>query len=229
MIDEAANTLNNLAGNRLRHLNQPIFRGAAFHSLPEVGAAPVALSRSCPVANRPCSIDVALGQARSLGLFGGLNLVALVLVFLFVEETKRRSLEELDHIFAVSKRKFMRFQITERLPWLMRRYLFGAQYPPPELYQDLIWGPADAEELSSRLDVMSHRGRQQSQDQVSLAVTNNEGNGARRGPHVVEIDDGYPRYPSPRVPFATDWPSSALEATGRSGSQSGGYRRPSAV
>ncbi|XP_044717245.1 sugar transporter domain-containing protein [Hirsutella rhossiliensis] len=148
------------------------------------------------------SIDGALGQVGSLGLFSGLNIVALALVFLFVEETKRRSLEELDHIFAVSKRKFMRFQITEHLPWLMRRYLFGAQYPRPELYRDLIWGPADEEELSSQLDIMSYMGRQ---DQASPTAMKSERGGAGRGQYAVEIDDGHSRYPPPRVPFARDW------------------------
>ncbi|EGR48913.1 uncharacterized protein TRIREDRAFT_26160, partial [Trichoderma reesei QM6a] len=66
------------------------------------------------------SINSGLTETGALGLFSGLNVVALVMVFLLVEETKRRTLEELDHIFAVSKRKFMRFQLFEYLPWLVR-------------------------------------------------------------------------------------------------------------
>ncbi|PHH59365.1 hypothetical protein CDD81_3346 [Ophiocordyceps australis] len=89
------------------------------------------------------SIEAALGQAGSLGLFSGLNIVALVLVFLFVEETKRCSLEELDHIFAVSKRKFIRFQVTEYLPWLLKQcFPRSNRQPRPELYKDLVWGSA---------------------------------------------------------------------------------------
>lgn len=83
-----------------------------------------------------------------MGLFSGLNVVALVMVFLLVEETKRRTLEELDHIFAVSKRKFMRFQLCEYLPWLVRYYIFGSKKPRPELYEDLIWGPSEGEDLA---------------------------------------------------------------------------------
>ncbi|PHH80329.1 hypothetical protein CDD80_1968 [Ophiocordyceps camponoti-rufipedis] len=86
-------------------------------------------------------IDVALGQAGSLGLFSGLNIVALVLVFLLVEETKQLTLEELDHVFAVSKRDFMRFQLAEYLPWLLRQFLCGSQGKPPVLYKDMVSGP----------------------------------------------------------------------------------------
>lgn len=93
-------------------------------------------------------MNAGLKAIGALGLFSGLNIVALVMVFLLVEETKRRTLEELDHIFAVSKRKFMRFQVFEYLPWLIQRYLFGGQKPRPELYEDLIWGPMEGEDLA---------------------------------------------------------------------------------
>lgn len=86
------------------------------------------------------SINSALGQKGSLGLFAGLNVVAYVMVFLFVEETKQRSLEELDHIFAVSKREFIRFKVSSYLPWVIRKYVFGLERPKPELYRDLVWG-----------------------------------------------------------------------------------------
>lgn len=62
-------------------------------------------------------------------------------MFLLVEETKRRSLEELDAIFAVKKARFVRYQVLEYLPWFFRRYVLGRRdVPEPELYLDLIWG-----------------------------------------------------------------------------------------
>ncbi len=76
-----------------------------------------------------------------MGLFAGFNLVAFVLVFLLVEETKRRSLEELDLIFAVRKRKFMRYQVFQYLPWFWRRYFQRKKgEEKPSLYIDMIWG-----------------------------------------------------------------------------------------
>lgn len=49
--------------------------------------------------------------------------MAFVLVFLFVEETRLVSLEDLDFVYAVPKSTFTRFQVFDYLPWLMRRYV----------------------------------------------------------------------------------------------------------
>ncbi|KAI1748583.1 sugar transporter-domain-containing protein [Xylaria castorea] len=86
------------------------------------------------------SIYAGLHDGGTLGLFAGLNLVAFALVFLLVEETKLRSLEDLDGIFDVKKRTFTRYQVMEYLPWFFRRYVLGRQVSMPELYLDLIWG-----------------------------------------------------------------------------------------
>lgn len=90
-----------------------------------------------------------LGDAGSLGLFAGLNVLAFVLVFFLVEETKGRSLEDLDLVFAVSKRRFMSFQISEYLPWFIKRYIFGKDIKAPELYHDMIWGPTKRDSEAS--------------------------------------------------------------------------------
>ncbi|KAI1458215.1 hypothetical protein F4805DRAFT_151026 [Annulohypoxylon moriforme] len=90
-------------------------------------------------------IYAGLDDKGSLGLFAGLNFVAFVLVFLFVEETKRRSLEDLDLIFAVRKRDFVNHQVTKYLPWFFRRYVMGREDPKPLLYTELIWGGPRAE------------------------------------------------------------------------------------
>ncbi|KAI1074804.1 hypothetical protein F5B20DRAFT_585976 [Whalleya microplaca] len=86
------------------------------------------------------SIYARLKDGGSLGLFSGLNFVAFILVFLLVEETKKRSLEDLDLVFAVEKRRFIRHQVAVYLPWLARRYLLGRRgEEKPSLYIDLIW------------------------------------------------------------------------------------------
>lgn len=72
-------------------------------------------------------------EGKALGIFSGLNLAAFILVFLLVEETKQRSLEELDYIFEVPKSKFIRFQLLEYLPWWISCYVLGDRYPMPEL------------------------------------------------------------------------------------------------
>ena len=78
-------------------------------------------------------------------------MVALVLVFLLVEETKRRNLEDLDLIFAVSKRRFMSFQIQVYLPWLFRRGFLGSKETEPQFYHDLIWDPERPDDKRPRI------------------------------------------------------------------------------
>ncbi|PHH66675.1 hypothetical protein CDD81_6512 [Ophiocordyceps australis] len=82
-----------------------------------------------------------LGVAGSFGLYSVLNLVALIMIFLWVPETKQRSLEELDYIFGVPTRDFMKYQVTEALPWWFKRWVFWQKdaklkplYKPTELY-----------------------------------------------------------------------------------------------
>lgn len=91
------------------------------------------------------SIHSGLGDPGALALFSGFNVVAFVLVFLLLEETKRRSLEDLDLVFAVSKRKFVEYQIMNYLPWLFRRYVLWQDVEKESLYLDLIWGKPEAE------------------------------------------------------------------------------------
>lgn len=55
--------------------------------------------------------------------YAGLNLTALVLIFCFVPETKQRTLEELDYVFAVPTHTHARYQITKALPWWFKRYV----------------------------------------------------------------------------------------------------------
>lgn len=43
--------------------------------------------------------------------------------------------EELDYVFAVSTRKHAKFQVTEALPWFIRRWVFfDKSAEKPELY-----------------------------------------------------------------------------------------------
>jgi hypothetical protein len=82
----------------------------------------------------PRMID-ALTIQGCFGFYAGLNLLALLMVFLWMPETKQRSLEQLDYIFAVPMRTHMKFQTTQMLPWFIRRWvLFRKGEPAPELY-----------------------------------------------------------------------------------------------
>ncbi|KAI4777754.1 MFS transporter [Aureobasidium sp. EXF-3400] len=79
-----------------------------------------------------------MGPTGSFGFYAGLNVIALVLIFLFLPETSKRSLEELDHVFSFSTRRHASYHVTEVLPWWIKRYTgFGKGRPCPELYHDL--------------------------------------------------------------------------------------------
>ncbi|KAL8893487.1 MAG: hypothetical protein Q9192_005214, partial [Flavoplaca navasiana] len=53
----------------------------------------------------------ALTPTGAIGFFAGLNIIAFLMIFLWVPETKQRTLEELDYIFAVPTRKHMHYQV----------------------------------------------------------------------------------------------------------------------
>jgi hypothetical protein len=46
-------------------------------------------------------------------------------VFLFVEETRRISLEDLDYIYAVPKSRFWRFQLFIYAPWVLKGFVLS--------------------------------------------------------------------------------------------------------
>ncbi|KAJ4291422.1 hypothetical protein N0V88_006015 [Collariella sp. IMI 366227] len=67
-----------------------------------------------------------LESAGTLGAFGcyaGFNLVAMIMIFFWVPETKQRTLEELDYVFAVPTGRFARYQLTQALPWFLKRWV----------------------------------------------------------------------------------------------------------
>jgi len=70
-------------------------------------------------------ILAAFSPVGAFGFYAGLNVVALVMIFLFVPETKQRTLEELDYVFGVPLKTFMNYQITKTLPYWVRRYIFS--------------------------------------------------------------------------------------------------------
>lgn len=67
-----------------------------------------------------------LARLHVIGTFlfySGANIVGLIIIFLWLPETKQRTLEELDYIFAVPTRVFMRYQVTKALPWWFKRWV----------------------------------------------------------------------------------------------------------
>ncbi|KDN62205.1 hypothetical protein CSUB01_00910 [Colletotrichum sublineola] len=77
-----------------------------------------------------------LGVIGSFCFYAGLNVVALVMIFFWMPETKQRTLEELDYVFAVPTRIFMKYQLTKALPyWFKRWVLFQRDATLEPLYK----------------------------------------------------------------------------------------------
>ncbi|GAP90125.2 putative hexose transporter [Rosellinia necatrix] len=64
-----------------------------------------------------------LGVVGAFGLYAGFNVLGFVLIFLWVPETKQRTLEELDYVFAVPSTLFIKYQFTKALPWWFKRWV----------------------------------------------------------------------------------------------------------
>jgi len=78
----------------------------------------------------------ALTPQGAFSFYAGLNIVALVMIFLWLPETKQRTLEELDYVFAVPTRTHMKYQFTQVLPWGIKHYILRRKgLVEPELYK----------------------------------------------------------------------------------------------
>ncbi|EUC36981.1 hypothetical protein COCVIDRAFT_90819 [Bipolaris victoriae FI3] len=70
------------------------------------------------------------------GFYSGMNIVALTMIFLWLPETKQRTLEELDYIFGVPTRKHMKYQAGENLSWWFKTYILRKKgLAKPQLYR----------------------------------------------------------------------------------------------
>ncbi|KAK3346139.1 hypothetical protein B0T25DRAFT_269935 [Lasiosphaeria hispida] len=63
------------------------------------------------------------GTVGAFGCYAGFNAIAFVMIFFLVPETKQRTLEELDWVFAVPMGRFARYQLTTALPWWVQRWV----------------------------------------------------------------------------------------------------------
>ena len=66
----------------------------------------------------------ALGSVGSFGFYAGLNVVAFFMIFFLMPETKQRTLEELDSVFAVPVGRHASYQAGTFLPYWIQRYVF---------------------------------------------------------------------------------------------------------
>ncbi|KAI1403283.1 hypothetical protein F4819DRAFT_506422 [Hypoxylon fuscum] len=61
------------------------------------------------------------GVLGAFCLYAGFNVMAFIMIFLWMPETKQRTLEELDYVFAVPTSVFIKYNTTKALPWWFKR------------------------------------------------------------------------------------------------------------
>ncbi|KAK7525899.1 sugar porter family MFS transporter [Phyllosticta citriasiana] len=133
-----------------------IYLFAAFYS-PGEGPVPFTYSAECfPLSHREMGMSWAVATNNfwasvlsltfprmlrafkpqgAFGFYAALNVVALLMIFFFLPETKQRTLEELDYVFGVPTRTHAKFQWGQILPYWIQRYFFRRKgVSKPQLY-----------------------------------------------------------------------------------------------
>jgi sugar porter (SP) family MFS transporter len=77
----------------------------------------------------------AMTPQGAFGFYAGLNVIAFIMIFFLLPETKQRTLEELDYVFAVPTSKHISYQGTVFLPyWIKKWVLWRRDTVLPPLY-----------------------------------------------------------------------------------------------
>jgi hypothetical protein len=78
----------------------------------------------------------AMKPQGAFGFYAALNAIAFVMIFLWLPETKQRTLEELDYVFAVPTRTHMSYQMNQVAPyWFNTTVLRRKGLTSPRLYK----------------------------------------------------------------------------------------------
>jgi len=75
------------------------------------------------------------GSTGALGFYAGLNVLSFFLIFFLMPETKQRTLEELDYVFAVPTSTHISYQAKTFLPYWIQRYVFFRNVELEPLYK----------------------------------------------------------------------------------------------
>ncbi|KAF1935431.1 hypothetical protein EJ02DRAFT_439248 [Clathrospora elynae] len=75
----------------------------------------------------------AMSPTGAFGFYAALNLIAWVMIFCFVRETKQLTLEELDQVFSVPTSSYLKYETTVWLPYFIKRHILRQKIikPPP--------------------------------------------------------------------------------------------------
>lgn len=135
-------------------------------------------------------LDLKFTTKGTLGFFASLNLVAFVLVFLFLPETRLISLEDLDKVFSRPTKIHVRHQVN-KVPWAIKTVLrkkpgpyLGFVRPEGQLldhdvyvkyklyafrFRLAAWIMRNSEEKQSYIDFRDKRTRDVAQEDLATA------------------------------------------------------------
>lgn len=78
----------------------------------------------------------AFSVVGTFGFYAGLNFIAFWMILMWLPETKQRTLEELDYVFAIPTRTHMRFELFQEAPWFFKSKILRQKgLKKPELYR----------------------------------------------------------------------------------------------
>ncbi|KAI8932389.1 hypothetical protein NX059_010576 [Plenodomus lindquistii] len=80
-------------------------------------------------------MNTVMTPTGAFGFYAGLNLIAWFMIFCFVRETKQLTLEELDQVFNVPTKTFLRYETKVWLPYFIKRYIMRKKIEKPELLE----------------------------------------------------------------------------------------------
>ena len=106
----------------------------------------------------------AFGVTGAFGFYAAMNALAFFMIFLWLPETKQRTLEELDYVFGVSTRRHMSYQLRTALPWWFKRYILRNKSAVCEdLYhfEEEEWTESDREEDRKKISGEGHDGEKE--------------------------------------------------------------------
>lgn len=90
----------------------------------------------------------AFGVTGSFGFYSAMNAIAFFMIFLWLPETKQRSLEQLDYVFGISTKTHMMYQIKHSAPWWFKKFVLRRKNVEcEELYhfEDDNWTGTDSD------------------------------------------------------------------------------------
>jgi hypothetical protein len=96
----------------------------------------------------------AFTTSGTFGFYAGLNFLAFWMIFLWLPETKQKTLEELDYVFAVPTRRHMKYQATEVAPYFLKRLAGQKGLTEPQLYR---FDEADTRPGRTLADEIAHK------------------------------------------------------------------------